>query len=346
MTHATTSPNRSARRRAGRRAAALLAGSALTLGFTSAAGASTPATTPASTPAAGSVTPVAGEFSLAAAVAAAPQAALADSIANMTMKFMMQGQPINVGMDMQYDAQQTRASLTATVDMSSMAQTMGTTPAGLNATLSIPMVMDLKTASLYVDTTLLQQFGVPLGGTKRFMRIDLNRLGDGNLQTQIAQITSGGIPAMPAFDESIATEAGRETIDGEELQRYDLNLDLSKANIDDTGIKARVPMAGGMEIPKSLPASVFVSRDNKIRLVQMKLDMGQMTADAEVRMPAVTTDVVVDLPDPDQVMDAPEDLYQSMGGSQGSTTSVTEATAVTMATAGGVTLDSTGVTTP
>ncbi len=196
----------------------------------------------------------------------------------------------------------------------------GSTASPSGQPLSIDLVMDVAAGKIYVDTQALRSM-MPADasgemGTKRYLMLDLSK--EPGLSEQIAKLLNPSAIAGQLADSPLAsaTDAGRTTVDGEEVEKYTLDIDVKKLMADNPTLTSDAG-AIGEQIPSSVPAVLYVSRDNQLRGVDMVLDQSGTAMKVEVRMPAVTGDIAIDLPPADQVQELPGGVGGLMPGLSG-----------------------------
>lgn len=289
----------------------LAAAGALTLVAGSVAAATTPATAPSTGTASSGAASGTPEFSLAEAYAKAPATATEDSLVDLTGLMNFQGASVRFSASTQFDADSKRLAMNTTIDLADIAATGMTLPAGMPSTLEIPLLLDVTTSSMFLDGTALRQAGAPLPGTARFVHIDLKRVANADLEKLFEESMSQSQGVVGAFDPASARDVGRETIDGEELARYEVDLNIDEALASNPDIEKQIE-ATGQPVPQMVPAKIFVTRDNKIRLLQFGFSAEGVSLDMEIKMPDVTSDVAIELPADADVVELPEEMYQSI----------------------------------
>jgi hypothetical protein len=192
-------------------------------------------------------------------------------------------------------------------------------------------------------------FQLPATEDDDWARVELDQLVDAD----IGFGGPGGLPFQSPHNNLVlledtavrASEAGSETIDGEDTTRYDVTLDLTAAaeqTEDTTNTRGQLEDTVRQLGAEELEMSVWVDSDERIRRIAYTLDLDQVRVDEEASTdtpdadvdaeveadPAgevtVTVDyhefggtVDVDLPDSDQVIDIDEEeLRRSFQGSE------------------------------
>ncbi len=282
--------------------------------------------------------PVSGEYSLAAAMANR-SSALEDAHADMRLVVDLDGQALTVVLGSDFDAETGRMKAAVTVD--GLPSDLGSLLPGLSGpaaveplppgsevtlppqtvppvptlpaipssssvvpgsqSLSLDLLLDYQTAKLYVDTAKLP---IPLGSTKRFVAVDLTSMGGADVQKQLSSVLDGSA-LTKALDVSTAVDQGRVTLDGEEVEKYQLTVDLAKAMADNPQLEGQIDSSVG-DVPTSVPITIYVTRDNRIRGLDLTISQEQGTVTAEIRMPDLAGPIDITLPDPGEVEALPD----------------------------------------
>lgn len=285
----------------------------LVLGATALALAVAPGAARATTPPVSA--PGGDEFSLAKAVAVTTTEPK-DAHVDIGLKIDAEGQTFSVGIGSDFDAETGRMKAAVKVDglpsdlgsmipgfsgeTSVVGTQVGTTVPAPPQSISVDLIVDYRTAQLFVDTS---QLPIPLGATKRFVQVDLTQFGGADIQKQLSEALDGSAVTRE-LDISTAVDKGPVTLDGEEVHKYELTVDIAKVLAENPQLEGQIDSSVG-DIPATVPTVVYVTRDNRIRGVDMNVTDPKATVAVEVRMPDTTGDITVDLPDPAEVEPMP-----------------------------------------
>ncbi len=324
-------------------------------------------TTPNATPSSGATS--SGEFSLAAAIAAQASDPTADRLIDGQIRIAARGQTAVIPLTARYDGQartmQLTMDLSGVAAMAAMAEgstsftlpplpsgstpataaptaptttpaASGTLPGGIPS--KIEMIIDQPNGKLYLPAALLRSEHL----TTPFGVVDIAGSSLGSMSGQVASIPGASSITKDLADKAL--DKGHETVDGVDTVHYTMTLNLGQLIKDNPTLTSNPVLAsnpvltgsmGGMLGAMNMDYDVWVSQDNQVRQVGVTIDVMAIKVDALLRMPAVTSDIVVALPTADQV------TAVSMSGIPGlsvlssadtSDTVVTTMATVTMAT--------------
>ncbi len=237
----------------------------------------------------GTTPPGAPEFSLAAA-AGGQNAKLEDLQMTMLGTVTADGAKVLMNTVVQIDADSKRLRFSVDVGLLDGG---GLLPddANMPTSFNMEMIMDANTKLMFMKTNPAD----PASPTP-FVAFDLSAAG-----TEFDQIDTmfeqTGTSPVGQIDPVKAVDQGRTVLNGEEVERY--VIELSTADV-----LAANPAASGLPVdalPETVPTEIYVTRDNKVRLTRINVASDTVVMDMIASNDRLVDDLVVEAPPLDQI---------------------------------------------
>jgi hypothetical protein len=216
-------------------------------------------------------------------------------------------------LDVRADGDTERSAVSMLLDGGLTGDLLGVPDVVANPDGPLSLVLDHASDELYLDLSSVEVPGVPdgwlrldVGAVAGFLGVDLDDVDALENATADADGTVWPMQLAAAIaGAGTAESTGELEVDGETVHRYRVTVpleDLTAAELGDALDTLGSLVPGEIDLPESITYDVDVAADDQLRRIAASLELAGVAVTASMEVEA-REDVVVDLPDPDDVID-------------------------------------------